>query len=443
MAVDVRTGRSRWLALGALVLSGLVLSLDSIIVVTALPTFSAELAATTNQLQWISAAYMLALAGLQIPAGVLGDRLGRRRVLLAAITLFCLSSLGASQVTTATGLIVMRMVMGVAGACIFPVCMAAIPSIFSADARQRAMSIGGAGMFLGLPLGPLVGGWLLTHYEWGSIFLINVPLVAIALLAAWFFVPESRDPSPSRLDLAGVALAIASVTSLVYATIEQPARGWRDARVLGSLLAGTILLAGFIRHELRTRSPLIDLRLFADRRFSGSVLVSMVMSFALMGLLFVLTPFLQVVEGNDAQATGVRLLPLIGGMMAGSFVGDRLVRRLGARAMLVLGLLFGAAGLTLISLVGPDHADFIIAIALPAVGIGNAFAMFIALNVILEVVPASQAGGGAAVARTLQQVASSFGVAILGSVLNPSTAPRWRARCTSCRRGQWTSPRGV
>jgi DHA2 family multidrug resistance protein-like MFS transporter len=412
------TGGGRWLALSAVVLSSLLLGLDSTIVVTALPTLSIKLGATTDQLQWISAAYTLALAGFMIPAGVLADRLGRRRMLLVALLVFGASSVAASQTTTADGLIWMRAVMGLAGAFIFPISMAILPTIFSERERPRAIAIGGAGMFLGLPLGPLVAGWLLTHYDWGSIFLINGPVVLLALLGARIFIPESRDSNTPRLDVVGAVLVVAGVTGLVYGIIEQPALGWTNSTVLASLVTGGIMLAGFTTWELHVGSPLVDLRLFMNPRFTWSVLVGMVMGFALLGVLFVFTPFLQTVQGNDAQSTGVRLLPLIGGIVLGAVGSDRLVARLGVRVMLVLGLLICATGMALLSLVGPDTSYSLIAVALPVIGVGNAFAMFTSLNVILGVLPEAQTGAGSALTRTLQQLAASFGVAILGSILN-------------------------
>ena len=418
MSPVASTHRARWQALGAIVLGSLVLGLDTTIVVTALPTLSAKLGATTDQLQWISAAYTLALAGFMIPAGVLADRLGRRRMLLVALFLFGASSVAASQMTTASGLILTRAVMGIAGAFIFPISLAILPTIFSEHERPRAIAIGGAGMFLGLPLGPLVAGWLLTHYNWGSIFLINGPVVLLALLGAWIFIPESRDSNAPRLDLVGAALVVAGVTSLVYGIIEQPALGWTNSTVLASLVTGATLIAGFTLWELRAQTPLVDLRLFLNPRFSWAVLVGMIMGFALLGVLFVFTPFLQIVQGNDAQGTGVRLLPLIGGIVVGAVGSDRLIARLGVRLTLVLGLLVCAAGMALLSMVKADSQFGLMAVALPAIGVGNAFAMFTSLNVILGILPEAQTGAGSALTRTLSQLAASFGVAILGSILN-------------------------
>lgn len=415
---QVQTGRGRWLALGAIVLSALVLGLDSTILVTALPTLSAKLGATTDQLQWISAAYTLALAGFMIPAGVLADRVGRRRMLLTALVLFGVSSVAASQMTTANGLISMRAVMGIGGAFIFPISLAILPTIFSERERPRAIAIGGAGMFLGLPLGPLIAGWLLTHYDWGSIFLINGPVVVLSLLGVWLFAPESRDPSARRLDIVGAVLAVAGVIGVIYGVIEQPALGWTDSTVLGSLLSGAVLVGSFCLWELRARSPILDLRLFLNPGFSWSVIAGMVMGFALLGVLFALTPFLQIVQGNDAQATGLRLLPLIAGIVAGALGSDRLLARLGMRVMLALGLLTCAAGLALLSIVQADNGFGLMAIALPIIGVGNALTMFTSFNAILDILPESETGAGTALTRTLQQLAASLGVAILGSILN-------------------------
>ena len=262
----------RWLGLAALTISGLVLGLDITILVTALPTLSAKLGATTDQLQWMSAAYTLALAGFMLPAGVLGDRLGRKRMLLVGLLTFGISSLIASQMTSANGLIVMRVVMGISGAIVLPLMQSMLPSMFLEDERQRAIGLAGAGSFIGLPLGPLLAGWLLTHYEWGSIFLINAPVVVIAAVGVWFFVPESKDPAARRLDWIGAILEVLGVSGIVYGIIEQPIRGWTDAQVWGPITGGAVLVVAFVMWQLRTRFPLVDLKLFASARFSSATM---------------------------------------------------------------------------------------------------------------------------------------------------------------------------
>src|SRR6202163_416870 len=199
----------RWWALAALVISGLVIGLDSTVLITALPTLSSKLGASTSDLQWISAAYTLTLGGLLLPGGVLGDRYGRKRLLLVGLALFGIASAIASQPPTATTLIAMRALRGVGGALIVPLSLSILPSMFTAEERPRAVSVTAAGAFLGLPLGPLVAGWLLSHYAWGSVFLINAPVVVIALIGVWFLVPEGKDPNPRAFDWVGGVLAVA------------------------------------------------------------------------------------------------------------------------------------------------------------------------------------------------------------------------------------------
>jgi len=410
--------RGRWLGLAALTMSGLVLGLDITILVTALPTLSAKLDATTDQLQWMSAAYTLALAGFMLPAGVLGDRFGRKRMLLIGLLTFGASSAVASQMTSAGGLIAMRAVMGVSGAIILPLMQSILPSMFAEDERQRAIGLAGAGSFIGLPLGPLLAGWLLNHYEWGSIFLINAPVVVVALVGVWFFVPESKDPAARRLDWIGTLLSILGVTGLVYGIIEQPLRGWTDVQVAGPMIGGTVLLAAFVIWQLRTRTPLINLRLFKSARFSWATVAFTVVGFGMTGVLFILSPFLQVVQGNDAQGTGVRLLPMIGAMMVGAAGSDWLAKRLGSKVMVSAGLGGSALGMLVLSRVGAQSGYELIAVALAIIGFSIALAMIPSLDAILGSLPPGETGAGSALTRTLQNIGSSFGVAIMGSVLN-------------------------
>ena len=410
--------QGRWLGLAALTISGLVLGLDITILVTALPTLSAKLNATTDQLQWMSAAYTLALAGFMLPAGVLGDRLGRKRMLLVGLLTFGISSVIASQMTSAGGLIVMRVVMGISGAIVLPLMQSMLPSMFQEDERQRAIGLAGAGSFIGLPLGPLLAGWLLTHYEWGSIFLINAPVVVIAAVGVWFFVPESKDPAARRLDWIGAILEVLGVSGIVYGIIEQPIRGWTDAQVWGPITGGAVLVVAFVMWQLRTRFPLVDLKLFATARFSWATVAFTIVGFAMTGVLFILSPFLQIVQGNDAQRTGIRLLPLIAAMMVGAISTDWMAKRFGAKIMVASGMLGNAVGMFMLSRVGVDTGYGLVAAALAVTGISIAFTMVPALDAILGSLPAGETGAGSALTRTLQNIGSSFGVAIMGSILN-------------------------
>src|SRR5258708_674839 len=420
--IETPTGRlrGRWLGLAALTAGGLGLGLDITILITALPTLAARLGAPTDQLQWMSAAYTLSLAGFMLPAGVLGDRFGRKLLLLIGLVTFGISSVIASQMTSANGLILMRVGMGASGAIVLPLLTSILPSMFEAASRQRAVGVSGAGAFIGLPPGPLVAGWLLTHYGWGSIFLINAPVVVIAVIGAWFFIPESKDPNPKRLDWIGALLEMAGVTGIVYAIIEEPVRGWTDFQVVGPLVGGAGLIAAFVIWQFRATVPLVDLNLFRNRRFALSTLAFTIVGFAMTGVLFVLSPYLQVLQGNDAQGTGIRLLPLIGAMMVGAISSDWLSKRLRAQIMVSVGMLGIPARMVLLSRAGVDTGFGLVAIALAAIGLAIAFTMIPALDAILNVLPAGETGAGSALTRAIQNVGCSLGGAVIGNILNSS-----------------------
>jgi EmrB/QacA subfamily drug resistance transporter len=418
MTAQITRLPGRWLGLAALTVCALVLGLDVTILITAIPTLSVKLNATTDQLQWMSAAYTLSLAGFMLPAGVLGDRLGRKKLLLVGVVTFGISSVVASQMTSANGLIYMRAVMGLSGAIVMPLITSILPSMFAEDERQRAIGISGAGAFVGLPVGPLLAGWLLTHYDWGSIFLINAPVVVIATIGVWFFVPESKDPNPRRLDWFGAVLQVVGVTALVYGIIEEPVHGWAHVQVAGPLIVGLLFILAFVVWQLRTRAPLIDLNLFKNRRFSLGTLAFTVVGFCMTGVMFVLTPYLQIVQGNDAQGTGLRLLPMIASMMVGAVTTDWLVKRVGSKVMIAAGFVGTAAAMLLLSRVGAGSGYGPVALALAVMGMSIAFAMIPSLDAILGSLPAGETGAGSALTRAIQNVAASFGVAVMGSILN-------------------------
>lgn len=408
----------RWWALAAIVLSGLVIGLDMTILITALPSLALVLGASTSQLQWFSDAYTLTLGGLLLPAGVLGDHFGRRRVLLIGLAIFGISSAIASEMTSATGLICMRALMGVGAAIILPLSLSILPTLFSEKERPRAVALAAVGAFLGLPLGPLAAGWLLTHFAWGSIFLINVPVVVVAILGVWLLVPESRDPHAPRLDWIGALLAVAGVSGVVYGIIQEPGNGWTAPAVVVSLAGGVLALVAFAVWDLRTQSPLVDLHLFLNPRFAWSTIAFAVAAFALAGALFILTPYLQIVRGIDAQGTGIRLLPLIVAVMVGGLFSDRLTAYAGTKLVVAAGLLVTAGGLMLLSSAGTTTGYGLIATGLAVTGLGLGLAMPTALDAVLGSLPAEQTGAGTALSRTVQQIGATFGVAILGSILN-------------------------
>ncbi|HXL94399.1 MAG TPA: MFS transporter [Streptosporangiaceae bacterium] len=409
--------RSRWWALAALSLSFLVVGLDTYVLNTALPTLSAKLGASTSQLQWITDSYILATAALLLPAGKLGDRIGRKKTLMAGLALFGAASVITSLVHTTGELIAMRAVMGAGAAIITPLTMSVLPVMFPADAdRRRAVAITTICTMLGMPAGPLLAGWMLTHFAWGSVFLINGPLAALSLIGVAALVPESSDPAVPRLDWAGALLSAAGLTGVIYGIIEQPSHGWTRQVVL-ALGGGVVLLCGFVYGQARSGSPLIDLRLFASRGFTWGSAAFAVVSFAMTGLLFVLTPYLQIVRGADAQLTGIRLLPMIGAMLASAAVIEKSAARLGVRLVICAGMLICCAGLALLLLAGPDSGYGTVALALAVFGIGLGLSLPLSADAVLATLPPSQAGAGSALNRALQRIAVSLAPAVLGSVL--------------------------
>jgi MFS transporter, DHA2 family, multidrug resistance protein len=411
-------GQGRWWALAAISASFLVVGLDSYIVVTALPTFSVRLGASESQLQWITAAYTLAWAALLLPVGKLGDKLGRRKVLMAGLAIFGITSVVASQASTAGELIALRAVMGAGAAVIMPMGMAIIPVLFPREAdRRRAVTVTTIGAVVSMPLGPLLGGWLLTHFAWGLIFLINAPVAALALLGVCLLVPESRDPANPRLDWPGALLSAAGITGVVFAIIEEPAEGWHTP-VLASLLGGLVLTGLFVLRQRASAAPLIDLRLFRNRLFSWGTAAFAIISFAMTGVLFVLTPYLQSVQGNDAQGTGLRLLPMIGALIAAAAASEWFGARIGVRRVIPAAMVLSAAGLLVLARATASGGYGIVALALVIFGSGLGLGLPLAADAVLGTLPPHQAGTGTALSRTLQSVGVALGTAILGSVLN-------------------------
>jgi MFS transporter, DHA2 family, multidrug resistance protein len=421
----------RWWALVALSLSFLVVGLDTYVLNTALPTLSARLGATTSQLQWITDAYSLATAALLLPAGKFGDRFGRRRTLLAGLALFGIASVVTSQVHTAGQLIAMRAVMGAGAAIITPLTMSVLPVLFPAAAdRRRAVAVTTICAMLGMPLGPLLAGWMLTHFAWGSVFLINGPVAAVSLIGVACLVPESSDPAAPRIDWAGAVLSAAGLTAVIYAITEQPGDGW-SAPVTAALGGGLVLLAAFVLWQRRARDPLVDLRLLAHRGFSWGSVAFGVVSFAMTGVLFMLTPYLQIVRGADAQLTGVELLPMIGAMLASAALIDKSATRLNIRWVITAGMVLSCAGLALLGLSAESGAGYgVTAAALAVFGLGLGLSLPLAADAVLATLPPAQTGAGSALNRGLQRIAVALAPAVLGSVLAsayrrglPATAP--------------------
>ena len=399
-----------------LCLSLLVVVIDNTILNTALPTLARVLHAGTSSLQWITDAYTLCFAALLVPAGALGDRYGRRLSLIGGLAVFALGSTAAAFASGTGMLIGARVVMGLGAAFVMPATLSILNAVFPPKERPQAIAAWSAVAGVGIVVGPTLGGLLLSHFWWGSVFLINVPLVALALAGVLMTVPETAEPGSHRLDVPGTLLVAGALFAIVDAIIEAPGRGWTSGATLAETAVGLAALAAFVWWELRIEHPLIDLRVFAVRAFSASAAAVTVIFFALFGSLFVLTQYLQLVHGYSPLAAGVRALPFAIAMGAASPVSPVLAKRLGTRVIIPAGMAMMGLGLLDLSTAGVHTAYLPIAIAIAIMGAGMGLVMAPASTTIMSTVPAHQAGAGSAINDTIREVGGALGVAIVGSL---------------------------
>jgi EmrB/QacA subfamily drug resistance transporter len=407
----------RRLILLVLCLSLLVVVIDNTVLNTALPTLARKLPAGTSALQWITDAYTLCFAALLIPAGALGDRFGRRRSLVGGLIVYALGSLAAASASGAHVLIADRVVMGLGAAFVMPATLSILNSVFPVAERPQAIAAWSAVAGVGIVLGPTLGGALLSHFAWGSVFLVNIPLVAIALVGVSKVVPESKASGTKRLDVVGTIFAASGLFALVDAIIEAPTRGWTGGFTLGEAGLGFALLAWFIAFELRSDHPLIDLRVFSERAFAAAAGAVTVIFFSLFGSLFALTQYLQLVHGYSPFGAGVRALPFALAMGAMSPLSAELAKRLGPRVIISCGLVLMSGGLLALSTAGVHTAYPPLALFVAAMGAGMGLVMAPASTIIMETVPADQAGAGSAVNDTVREVGGALGIAVVGSVV--------------------------
>jgi len=399
-----------------LCLSLLIVVIDNTILNTALPTLARVLHAETSSLQWITDAYTLCFAALLIPAGALGDRFGRRRSLIAGLTVFALGSAAAAFAAGTGELIGARVVMGLGATFVMPATLSILNAVFPPKERAQAIAAWSAVAGAAIVIGPTLGGLLLSHFWWGSVFLINLPLAAVALAGVVLIVPETADPARSRFDIPGVVLVAGALFAIVDAIIEAPGRGWTGPVTLGLGGAGVAALAAFVWWELRISDPLIDLRVFTSRAFSAAAGAVTVIFFALFGSLFLLTQFLQLVQGYSPLAAGVRALPFALAMAAASPVSPLLAGRFGTRVIMPGGMALMGLGLADLSTAGVHTAYPLIAVAVAIMGAGMGLVMAPASNTIMTTVPAHQAGAGSAINDTIREVGGALGIAIVGSL---------------------------
>jgi EmrB/QacA subfamily drug resistance transporter len=402
-----------------LCVSLLMIGLDNTILSVALPTLVRQLHASSSQLQWIVDSYTIVFAGLLLVAGSLGDRFGRKWALLGGLAIFTLGSALSAFARSPEILILTRALMGVGGAFVMPATLSILTNVFI-DPGQREKAIGlWAGVAgVGVAIGPIAGGLLLQHFWWGSVFLINVPIVAAGMAAAVFLVPNSSDPSAPRLDSVGAGLSIAGLSLLLWGIIEAPMTGWVSARVIGGMAAGIAILGAFLAWELHSDHPMLNLGFFRNRRFSGACAAVTLGMFGLFGTLFVLTQHLQFVLGYSALGAGIRFIPLAGVLLIGGPLSTVLVRRFGTKAVAGFGLTTVAAGIAWMSTVS-DGSTYLTHVLGPIIllGLGLGLTIAPATEAIMGALPRAQAGVGSAMNSSVMQVGGALGVAVIGSIL--------------------------
>ena len=429
---DVTHSARRWWALIAIAASVLVVGLDLTVLNLALPTISVSLHATTGDLQWIVDSYSLVLAALILPAGLLGDRYGRKRLLLASLVLFGASSAACAYAGSVGVLIAARAVLGIGAAAIFPLALSVLPVLFAPEERQKAVAAIAGSTMLSFPIGPIVGGYLLNHFWWGSVFLINVPVVIIALIAVALLMPESRSAHRPSIDLWGLAVSTAGLVALTYGFIEAGQDGWSDATALALIAAGVVVLAmlPLVERRIANRGgqPLADLQLFRSPGFRWGTILATLVSFAMFGIFFALPQYFQDVRGADALGSGIRLLPMIGGMLIGMVAGTRLSAPrsgggpalAGPRPLVTAGYLLMAAAMMLGALTSLSSSTGYVLGWVALSGLGLGLVMPSAMGVALGALSAERSGAGSALLTAMRQVGSTIGVAVLGTVIGNS-----------------------
>lgn len=415
--VDPHVHERRWLILAVLCTSLMIVIIGNTALNVAIPTLARELGASTTDLQWMVDAYSLVFAGLLFTAGTIGDRFGRKGTLQAGLALFLAGTVLAAVADSSASVIAARAVMGLAAAFVMPSTLSILTNVFPAHERAKAIAVWAGISGGGAALGPIASGFLLEHFWWGSVFLVNVPVIVLALVAGKILLPTSRDPEQPPLDIPGALLSIVGLSALVYGIIEGPLKGWTSTSTLGTFLLAVVVLALFGRRELTARHPMLNLRYFRDRRFSVASGGMTLIFFALFGTFFLVSQYFQLVLGYSPLESGLFQLPMAVVMMGLSPQVPRLVARFGVARVVPTGLSTVALGLVLFSFVGVDTAIWWMYGPILSLAAGIALTMTPLTTLIMSAVPLGKAGVGSAMNDTTRELGGALGVAILGSLL--------------------------
>jgi EmrB/QacA subfamily drug resistance transporter len=406
----------RWWILVVLCLSSLVLVVDSMALTVAVPSMTRDIGASAQDTQWILDSYILVFAGLLLSCGSLGDRFGRRKIMIIGLLVFGAASLAATFCTSPGEVIAVRIAMGVGGALIMPSTLSILITVFDGRERGTAMAAWSSVSMLGLVGSPVLGGVLIEHFSWHSIFLINVPVVALAILAGLTLMPESRGPW-QKPDPLGAVLSAAGMTALIWWIIELPRHGAFGSRSAIILAVAAVTLGGFVLWENITPAPMVPLALFRHRNFRGGSLSLTLVQIGNGGLLLVLTQYLQFVLGYSPTRAGLAFVPLAVAALIGNFAGIRIATKIGNRFLVLGGMLVMASSFALLTTVSADTGGTVPALALGLLGLGAGLAMPAAVGALMATIPAERAGVGSALNDTIQQAGTALGIAILGSLL--------------------------
>jgi MFS transporter, DHA2 family, multidrug resistance protein len=412
-----RIQKLRWWTLAVLSATMVIAAIDETILNVAIPSLQRDLGASSTALQWMVNSYMLVFGGMLLIMGGLGDRFGRAKFLRIGLAIFGLASVGAALAVSPTQLIVARGLMGLGGAMMMPATLSIIVNVFNDNEKAKAIGIWAAMAGAGIALGPILGGVLLQNFYWGSVFIVNVPIAVVAIVASLFLVPDSRDPESRPIDIPGGLLSMGAVSSLILAIIEGPKWGLASTELLITAAVTLVLGIGFVIRERTTEYPLVDFSLFKIPQFSTGIAAVGLAFFAMVGFIFGLTQYLQFVQGNDPLAAGLRFLPAAIGLVFGAIGSEQLAVKLGVRSVVVTGLVVLTAALPVVLLWEADSSYWLIGPVVFAVGLGTGTVFAAAAESVMGAVTEAKAGVGSAINDVAQMLAGALSIAVVGSTM--------------------------